>query len=394
MTTVKEEIIDLDIRKKDLLRIAAYHNTSCISIYMPTHRAGVEALNGQDAISLKNKAKEIKTKLISNGMTSNEIERLLNPVMDLVEDPDFWRHQSNGLVIFTADGFFAKYTVPISFIGRTYLSSDFYITPLIPLFNITETYILLTLKKDGARLYEGNKFGLSEIDIEGLIPSRIEDSVGYDYEQKQLQFRTQLGGNKPGSFHGHGESESRNKNELLTYFREIDKGITQLLHDRQDPPLIICCIDYYYPIFREACTYNNLYKDHLSINPADLDIRQLHSKAWKIIAPFFKNDLDLRKEKYMIGHVKGKSSSDIREIVPAAVMGKIDTLFINTNADIFGVYDPENNTVIINEEHTLSNASLINLTAKKVFEQGGFVYLLENHEMPDGSTDINALFRY
>src|SRR5690606_20432714 len=121
-----------------------------------------------------------------------------------------------------------KYTVPISFIGRTYLSSDFYITPLIPLFNITETYILLTLKKDGARLYEGNKFGLSEIDIEGLIPSRIEDSVGYDYEQKQLQFRTQLGGNKPGSFHGHGESESRNKNELLTFFREIDKGITQL----------------------------------------------------------------------------------------------------------------------------------------------------------------------
>lgn len=354
----------------------------------------MEALSGQDSRNLKNQLKQVRSKLAGNGMTSREIENMVKPVLDLIDDSDFWRHQSESLAIFLSEDIFEKYTLPLRISEFNYLSSEFYLKHLYPLFNEYEQYFLLTLRKDGVKFFKGNKYGLTELDVNGLVPARLEDSVGYDYEQKQLQFRTQIGGNKTGLFHGHGEGESRDKNELLVYFRDIDKGIMSVLHDYQEPPLVLCCLDYMYPIFREACTHKNLINSYISSNPSDLDTRSLQERAWELLDPFFEQEFHNRKERYLMGIGKGKASSNIREIIPAAVSGRVDTLFLERNTDIFGIYDISNGGIGIQEEQTLSNVSLVNLAAKKVFEQGGKVYLLEKHEMPDGTSDINALFRY
>lgn len=394
MITVKEESLALAVTKDDLLRLSQYHNKSCISIYIPTHRLGVETLKGQDSLNLKNQLKIMRNKLQNQGMAVREIEKLVNPVMGLVDDADFWRHQSEGLAVFVSDDIFEKYTVPVKFDEFNYLSSEFYLKPLIPLFNQDGRFFLLTLKKDEVRFFEGNKYGLTEISLNGLVPSRLEDSVGYDYEQKQLQFRTQLGGNRPGTFHGHGESETKNKDELLVFFRDIDRGIMSKLHDIQEHPLVLCCIDYFYPIYREATTHKNLFPRYISNNPADLDTRSMHDRAWETVGSYFDQDFFDRKERYLIGIDKGKASSNIREIVPASVTGRIDTLFLEKNIDVFGIFDPSTGGISIQEDQNMSNVSLMNLAAKKVFEQGGAVYLLEKHQMPDGSSEINALFRY
>jgi hypothetical protein len=389
-----DEKISLQVTREDLLRLSQYHSKSCISIFIPTHRNGLETLNGQDALNLKNQLKQVKKKLAGEGMNSSEIEKLLNPVRLLIGDTDFWRHQSEGLAVFVSDDIFEKYNLPSKFGEFNYLSSEFYLKGLYPLFNEYGHFFLLTLKKDEVRLFEGNKYGLTGVNIEGLVPSRLEDSVGYDFEQKQMQFRSGWGGNKPGSFHGHGESESRDKNELLMFLREVDKGIMSKLRNNQEPPLLICCLDYIYPIYGEACTHKNLFPRYIPNNPADLDTRMLHERAWEILEPYFNNNFLGRRERYLIGIDKGKASSNIREIIPAAITGKVDTLFLEKDTDVFGIYDPSTGGVSVQKEQDTMNVSLTNLAAKKVFEQGGTVYLLEKHDMPDGSSGINALFRY
>lgn len=394
MITVKEEIIDLAVSKDDLLRLSAYHNSSCISIFIPTHSQGMETLMGQDALNLKNQLKLVRSKLAENAMTPRQIEKLILPVNELIDDTDFWRHQSEGLAVFLSEDIFEKYTLPIRTGEFNYVSSEFYLKQLFPLFNEYEQYFILTLRRDGVKLFKGNKFGLSEIDVSGLVPSRLEDSVGYDHEQKRLQIRTQPGGNKPGAFHGHGEGESKNKNELLPYFRDIDKGIMSVLHDYQEPPLVICCLDYMFPIFREVCTHKNLFSRYISGNPSELGSRSLLERARELLDPYFEREFLNRKERFMIGIAKGRASSNIREIIPAALEGKVDTLFLERRTDIFGIYDISNGGISIQEEQALSNVSLTNLAAKKVFEQGGKVYLLEKQDMPDGSGEISALFRY
>jgi hypothetical protein len=394
MISVNEELMDLTVTRDDLLRLSQYHNKSCISIYIPTHRTGEERLRGHDSLNLKNQIKEIRNKLTELGLTPREIEKLVSPVSELINDTDFWRFQSEGLAVFVSEDVFEKYSVPVKFAEFNYLSSEFYLKQLLPLFNDYGHYYLLTLKKDEVRFYEGNKYGLAELDVKDAVPSRLEDAVGYDYEEKQLQYRTQLGSNKPGTFHGHGEAEAKDKAELLVFFREIDKGIMSKIHDDQDSPLVLCCLDYFYPIYTEANTHKNLFPLHISNNPADFDKRTLHKKAWEILEPFFRQAFIDRKERYLIGIDKGKASANVREIIPAALGGQVDTLFIEKNIDMYGIYDLSTGSISIQEKKNISNVSLINLAAKKVFEQGGAVYLLEKHHLPDISSEINALFRY
>jgi hypothetical protein len=394
MINVKEEIMNVSVTEDDLTRLSQYHNKSCISIYIPTHRMGEATLNGQDALNLKNQLKQIRSKLSSHGIPSREIEKLTEPINGLINDSDFWRHQSNGLAVFASEDVFEKYCVPENFEEMNYLSSEFYLKPLLPLFNENGHFFLLTLRKDEVKLYEGSRFGLAEIDVEGVVPARLEDSVGYDYEQKQLQFRTLFGGNKPGTFHGHGEGETKNKNELLIFLRDVDKGIMSKLHDKQEIPLLVCCLDYIFPIFKEASTHKNLFPQFISVNPSDLDKKLLHERAWNILDPYFRKEFLSRKTRYLTGIDKGKASSNIREIIPAALTGKVDTLFLEKNIDMFGIYDPSTGGITIQEEQNMSNVSLMNLAAKKVYEQGGVVYLLNMEQMPDITAPINALFRY
>jgi hypothetical protein len=382
------------ITKEELLQLAEIQNTHCVSIFIPTHRAGEETLQGKDALNLKNQLKEIKSKLELKGMSANEIETFTKPINDLVDNKEFWRHQSDGLAIFLSDNLFHKYTIPVYFEEFNYLSNEFYLKPIIPLFNGDGLFYLLTLKQDEVSLYEGTRHSITEITVTDLIPSRLEDRVGYDYEQKSLQFRTQQGNKGAGSFHGHGDNDSKKKMELMQYFRAINKGLMEILNDDQNPPLLICCLDYYFPIYQEVNTYQNLFPQHISGNPTDKDIFLLHEEAWELIKDYFTETKQEKLNKFSALEGSGKTSSDINELFIAAVEGKIDTLFIENKADVFGTYNTSTQEVKVEDAHNSSTVSLLNLIAIKVLEKKGNVYLLEKDHMPMKSTKMNGLFRY
>jgi len=388
------------ITKKKVLELSEIHSEFCVSIFTPTHRAGKETFtgkenfSGKDALYLKNQLKDIKLKLGKLGMSEQDIEKFVKPVNDLVNDSEFWRHQSDGLVIFLSDNLYKKYTVPVYFEAFNYVSNEFYLKPLMPLFNGDGLFYLLTLKMDEVKFYEGTRHSITEIVINDLTPSQLEDSVGYDYEQKSLQSRSQQGNKGEGMFHGHGDSDSELKNELLKYFREIDKGLMTILHDDQKPPLVICCLDYHFPIYQEVNSYQNLFSQYISGNPADKDILLLHEEAWELLQSYFSKNRQEKIDQFSKFIGTGKASSNLNEILPAALEGKIDTLFLENRADIFGTYTPSTQEVQIQETHEIPNISLMNLVAMKVLIKGGIVYLFEKEDMPDGSSKINALYRY
>ncbi|CAN0429660.1 unnamed protein product, partial [Scytosiphon promiscuus] len=89
-----------------------------------------------------------------------------------------------------------------------------------------------------------------------------------------------------------------------------------------------------------------------------------------------------------------RTSSNIEQILPAAIQGKIDTLFIQKNEDIWGIYEPKKNSVRVDKELLPSNVSLLNKAAMKTFMNGGKVYLMEKEDMPNAFSIINALYRY
>ena len=70
----------------------------CVSIFLPTHRAGAETR--QDPIRLKNLIGEARDLLLAKGLRAAEADVILAPARDLLGDGVFWRHQGDGLAVF------------------------------------------------------------------------------------------------------------------------------------------------------------------------------------------------------------------------------------------------------------------------------------------------------
>src|SRR5690606_36540257 len=96
-------------------KLAKFHNNPCISIFMPTQRAGKDVLEEKDRIQLKSQWKKVYAKLKEQNLSSDKIDKLGKPIEQLLEDKNFWRHQSHGLAIFLGEDLFERFTVPINF---------------------------------------------------------------------------------------------------------------------------------------------------------------------------------------------------------------------------------------------------------------------------------------
>ena len=381
------------IVKKDIERLDSLRSAFCISIFMPTHRVGEDVLQGKDSLLLKNQLKEVKTKLEKEALGRNEINDLVTPIQVLIDDGEFWRHQSEGLALFLTDGIFKKYSLPIRFEPFNYVANSFYLSPLLPIFTGDGTYFVLTLELENVNLYKQTRYHSSKIFIEELIPHRMEEQVGYDYEQKNLQFRSQHQGHGAASFHGHGATDRDRKVEISRYFWAIDQGLMTMLRE-ENKPMILACQDFLFPIYQKVNTYKNLLVDHILCNLSEADEVLLHELAWKKMEPIFDRERKQRIELFKKHEGTGRTSSEIQGVVPAALEGRIDTLFLQKNENIWGIYEPKKRHVRIDERALPSNVSLLNMAAIRTFLNGGKVYVMEKEAMPDTYAKVNALFRY
>lgn len=123
-------------------------NALCISIYIPTHRAGKETLNGQDHILFKNKIREARNLLQRHDVPEAEIEEYMKPAEELLNDNNFWRHQAEGLAVFITKGYSAHYTLPITMPDVVYVLDQFYITPMLPILSQNGRFFILCLYRE------------------------------------------------------------------------------------------------------------------------------------------------------------------------------------------------------------------------------------------------------
>lgn len=382
------------ITKKEITQLHEINQEPCVSIFIPTHRAGEKVLQEENSLSLKNQLKDVKDKLVKKGVKNESINDITRPIQELIDNSSFWREQSDGLAIFAADGFFESYTLPVHFKGFNYISNSFYLKPLMPMFVGDGSFYLIALDRDNVKLYECKRHSFTEIDIEDLIPETKQDRVGFDYEEKNLQFRSSASGSGQTMYHGQEAATGKRKNEIKKYFRAINDGLADIFRE-ETMPLLIAAQSPLFDIYKEVNTYANLMDDNLTIDFSDTDMFEIHELAWERMAPVFDQKRKDHIAKFVDEQGKGSTSIGIGTILPAAINGKIEALFCENQEDIFGQFITENEvvTVTVGEENG-NNISLMNLAAIKTFLKGGAVYLLEKEDMPNPNSRVNALYRY
>lgn len=381
------------INEQEFKKIANYKNEPCVSIFIPTQRAGKEVLEEKNKKHLNSQWNEIKKKLKADKIAEDTIEKIGKPIQDLLDDRGFWRHQSDGLAVFSSSDFFESYTIPVNFEAYHYISDEFYVNPLIPAMTGDGRFNILAIQLEDVNLYEASKYSITPIEIDDLTPSRLEERVGFDYKEKALQFRTQGEGGEKTQFHGHGGSERDEKTEFKQFFRAVDQGIKDYLN-KEKLPLVVYCQDYLFPIYQEANTYNHLFEKVIPGNPNDTDILGIQNKALEIFEPYLNENRNNKIEKYKELSSTENTTSAVSDIIPAIYQGKVDTLFIENRAEVWGNYHEDEMKVELNEDRNNGNTSLLNLAAKKTIEMGGKVYLVEHEFMPQKKSKMNALLRF
>lgn len=276
----------------------------------------------------------------------------------------------------------------------TFVSDRFYLLPLFSLFEGDGKFFLLNLSLGEVKFYEGTRHSITEVFVEDLVPARLEEVVGTDYHEKSLQFRSGQGREAGAAmFHGQGAGKDDREAELEKFLRAVDKGLIKLING-ESVPLILACVEHYYPVYKKITSYGFLSDRHIAGNHEGTDTYILHEMAWPLVEGLFQQDRTEAERTMQELSGTGKTSFDLNEIIPAALEGRIEALFVDQTKDRYGLYDEVNRTLIIDDKLKLRQASLYNLAAVQTWLKGGRVFLAGPGKMPFKMTGINALFRY
>jgi len=379
--------------KNELKELVLQNNAYCVSIFMPAYRAGADVQ--QNPIRFKNLLRESEHQLVSLGMRQADAAELLRPGHDLLANGVFWRQQLGGLAVFISRDLFRFYSLPLHFEELAVVSDRFHLKSLLRLLEEDGRFYVLALSQKELRLFECTRFGVRRVEIQDA-PRSIDEALKYDDPQRQLQYHTRAQGHGAGRraamFHGQGVGIDDNKSNILRYCLMIDEGMQKVLRE-ENTPLVLAGVDYLLAIYREANSYPHLLKEGLAGNPDILSAEELQAKAWEIVQPIFKQKQEESMSKYRRLAGTGFASADIREIVPAARFGKVESLFLLLGRQLWGVFDPDRNEVIVHPEAQPGDQDLLDLAAVHTFIDGGDVYLVEEEQIGSDQSAA-AVFRY
>ena len=377
--------------RQDLLALTAEREGPHISLYMPAPVRGSEIQ--QSPIHLKNLVSQAEDGLVEAGMRRTLAKDLLAPVAELEGDTEFWQHQSGGLAIFVDEASVHQFRVPRALPDMALVQPRFHIKPLLPLLAEGVTFHVLAISSNQTRLLACTSASQSEVDLPGM-PDSIDEVLWPDDVEKQNQFRSFYAGSsgQTAIVHGAGGTQPEPKDDLLRYFQEVDRVLAPYMRDHSGP-LVLACVDYLAPIYREANAYAGLLVPNVGGSPDRVQDDDLRAAAWDIVRPGVEAAMEAATGRYRELAGTGQTTSQVSEAALAAVTGKIDTVFIALDRAIWGSIDMAAYRVEVHEAEQPGDVDLLDAIAANTLMAGGTVYAIEQEEAPEAS-GVAAIFRY
>lgn len=367
----------------------------CISIYFKTFKLGADIK--QNPIRFKQRIREAEDKLYNMKFTKKDVESILKPASNLVDETKFWQNQKEALAVFILEEDINYYKLPYEVEDKTVLGRKFFTNPLIPLVSDDEEYLVLAISQNENRLFKGSKQEIKEIEMKNAPKSveamKVDDDPNFEDPIKiaNPDVSNSLVYNK--ATQGQASENDFNKNELTRYFRAIDEALDK--YKKKNTPLVLAGVEYLIPIFREKSKYPNILEEYIRGNPEILNDKQLHVKSWEIIEEKFIKIQQLAEEKYhqYKGQKNELHSNSLSKILPQAFKGQIETLFIADTLEKWGRFYPEEDKVKIYSDEKFDSEDLVGVAINLTMSRGGSVYSLSQDEIPD-KEEIAAVLRY
>lgn len=371
------------------------HPGPCISLFMPTYRTGEESQ--QNHIRLKNLIREAENLVHPHEHIPVRKDELLKPVCALLENGQLWSHPADGLAIFRSPDVLRYYQLPGQVKEQVITSDHFYLKPLLPYLTNDGRFYILAISQNGIRLLESTRYSVHEVELPEAVPENLAATLRSDHLIDRLQYHSSgssaavgKGGRHAVIFHGQGSLDDESKEQIVRYFRQIDKGLHEILHN-EHVPMILAGVEYLFPLYEEVNSYPHFLNHALFGNPDRLDIETLRQQAWPLVEPYLLRTRQEAIDYYERCAGTERVSSNISVIVPAAYYGRVAKLFITTDRTIWGKFDPLRNAITVHQIAMPGDDDLVECASTQTLLHSGAVYTVD--PVPGGDVAA-AVFRY
>ncbi len=350
-----------------------------ISFYLPVEKVGADTRQG--AIRLKNMLRATEQALRKRSLKPQQTAHLLQVADALVDDVLFWEHQDRGLALLVAEDAFFRFSLRHPCREAVTIDSQWCLLPLIHDLALDDSFFLLNLSVDDARLYRANPYERTELVLDQ--PWSLKDELDQSAAKRQLQ-QHGSGGSAAGTiFHGSGSLSRQERQRTANFFRRLGKAITPFLEE--DKPLVVNSVDHLFAAFRAVFKDPRLAQDNVSGSPETLNSQDLLTRAWQIARPLLASSREQALARYRQAAGSGRTIRSIGQVLPVARAGRVETLFVQKDRPVFGDWDPEQGHVLAlrSRPDRFGEPDLAGLAARLTLQQGGQVFLLEETDLPD-----------
>lgn len=360
-----------------------------ISLYQPTHRKRPD--NKQDIIRFKNLVQRIENSL-KQKYPKREIPELLKPFKQLVEDKLFWNSTTDGLAILANRNRCVVYKLERPVEELSVVANSWHIKPLIRAFQSAGKFHILGLNRKKFALYEGNRYGFREVEIDPDVPRTINEVLGDEYSEPYLSLGTYAGAGKA-MFHGHGGRQNETDKDTEKYFRYVDRFILDTYSNPTRTLLILVSLDAHQGLFRNITKNPYLIDEGVRVNYETLLIEDLREAAWKVIESYYLEKTRKLVDRFNLQRSKFLGSDILGEVARSVFEGRVDMLIIEADRIEPGRIDEETGRI---EEGDLEDPEIndvLNDLARMVYRNKGEVIILPKERMPS-ETGVAAIYRY
>lgn len=335
------------MRIEKIIDLAKKNEKYLVSIYMPTH-FGAESQ--QDPIRLNNLIKKSKNIISTKEDSKINVDEFFNEVEQLIEDNDFWNHNTNALGILIDNNETHIFRLNGSIEEEVFVGEHFDIVPLIDYYEVANDYYFLDLSKDRFSLYSYKDGKLNETDNE--IYNKFTDL----FDDKDMENEGSPTKGKSDSVHGYHTSSSVEEKERDKYFRYLADELETFIQNKEEKLVLFGTTEniseFKYLVDFEI--YATIEKPLISIDKKDLYNVLKDNLLDKYIA-----NIDERVDGLMTEIGQERGNDDIYRIKIDAQKGRIETLFLardlehdaELNRLVSDVYNAGGEVVIVDRNY-------------------------------------------
>ncbi|QDV13632.1 hypothetical protein CA51_35230 [Rosistilla oblonga] len=322
-------------------RLSGLPGTPHVTLFLPA--SPEHALASDGSIGLGQLIEKSHQQLAQFWMSSTDANDFLRPLFDLQEDPQFLAARSGGVAIYLSEDVFEIVPGYEESDSRAIVAGTFCLRPMLLTENQFADFYLLTISKQKLAFYRATLSEITQIQNAGF-PVSFENAVRSAAREPMLVHT---------GFEDLTRTAAVDIDEIeegidplapafIEYIQQVDEAVCAYLHDRSGF-LILAGSEAETDLYREHSVCTQRVGKVLTGNIDQYSPEKLLREAMPLAVDQLQQQRDSDAREFR--ERQRPVTLDAREILCAAQVGRIDTLFFDRDATLYGSFHRERNVL-------------------------------------------------